>query len=100
MRSLSFTIGLVCLAATAGCGGFDQSQLDAEMEATTGERAAMAGPTTVHGGGRAVVTNEEGFLPPSVVTEFGVNAWIDGSGEAMGQFTCIVEQTVIRDDGN
>ncbi len=92
MRSLSFTIGLVCLAGTAGCDGFDQSQLDAEMAASGGNRAARARPTTVHGGGRAVVTNEEGFLPPGVVTEFGVNAWIDSSGEAMGQFTCIVEQ--------
>ncbi len=91
MRSLSFTIGLVCLAATAGCYEMDQSLLDSEM-AAGGERTAMAGPPIVHGGGRAVVTNEEGFLPPGVVTEFGVNAWIDSSGEAMGQFTCIVEQ--------
>ncbi len=91
MRNLSFTFGLVCLAVTAGCGGFDQNQLDAEMPATSGERVAMAGRPIVHGGGRAVVTNEEGFLPPGVVTEFGVNAWIDSSGEAMGQFTCFVE---------
>ena len=91
MRSLTFTIGLVCLAATAGCYELDQSQLDAEIAADSGERAAMAGPPIVHGGGRAVVINEEGFLPPGVVTEFGVNAWIDSSGEAMGQFTCFVE---------
>lgn len=91
MRSLSFTIGLVCLAATAGCYEMDQSQWDAEMAASGGERAAMAGPPIVHDGGRAVVTNEEGFLPPGVVTEFGVNAWIDSSGEAMGEFTCLVE---------
>ena len=91
MKCLRLMTGLVCLAATAGCYELDQSQLDAEMAADSGERAAMAGPPIVHGGGRAVVTNEEGFLPPGVVTEFGVNAWIHSSGEAMGQFTCFVE---------
>ena len=47
--------------------------------------------TRVSGGGRAVVTNEEGFLDPDVVTEFGVNARIDSSGDATRQFTCFVE---------
>ena len=44
----------------------------------------------VHGGGRAVVTNTEGFLLPGVVTEFSVNAWIPLFGGA-GQFVCWVE---------
>lgn len=46
----------------------------------------------INGGGRAVVTNEEGFLPPGAITEFGVHVWVDDPilGDA-GTFVCFVE---------
>ncbi len=42
------------------------------------------------GGGTAVVTNDEGFLPPGVVTSYGLTAEVKFSGEALGEFTCMV----------
>ncbi len=47
----------------------------------------------VQGGGRAVVTNDDGgFLPAGAVTEFGVHAWIDDPilGDT-GTFVCFVQ---------
>ena len=96
MRRMKVMIGLVCLAGLAGCMEFDPGLMDTGVAAVPMEKddfaeRASGQATRVSGGGRAVVTNEEGFLAPGVVTEFGVNAWIDSSGDATGQFTCFVE---------
>ena len=96
MQGLRVLIGLVCLVGLAGCMEFDRSLMDTEAETAPAGSVGKAATAKeivarVSGGGRAVVTNEEGFLPPGAVTEFGVNARIDDSGEAMGQVSCFVE---------
>ncbi len=74
MRSLSFTIGLVCLAATAGCYELDQSQLDAELAASGGERAAMAGPPIAHVSGGGTGAFDPGEELDGFTTQFAVGA--------------------------
>ena len=96
MRCSRLLIGLVCLTGLVGCDGFDQGLMGLEavtapVEPVRKGAAAREIVARVNGGGRAVVTNEEGFLPPGAVTDFGVNASIDSSGGATGQFTCFVE---------
>ena len=96
MRCSRWMIGLVCLTGLVGCDQFDQGltgleAVTAPMGSVGKGAAAKEIVARVSGGGRAVVTNEEGFLPPGAVTEFGVNASIDSSGGAMGEFTCFVE---------
>ena len=67
MKCSSLMIGLVCVAGLVGCMDLDQSLVDPEVEADPvgkPDSTALAGGPDAHGGGRAVVTNVEGFLPP------------------------------------